>query len=137
MNQVRVNLIEFNPICCNNPRKSHPEKVICYWDCKVNVSLIDAAHCSHIIYTSLGITASGSLTYRFFTESLTISFLKKAAALKSKHPGLKVLVSIGGYEEANMLMWSKLARTFSSRVVFSYELITYLSKHNLDGIGES
>lgn len=109
---------------------------MCYWDCKVNVSLIDAAHCSHIIYSSLGVTASGSLNYRFYTEQLTVRFLKSAVALKAKYPGLKVIASIGGYEEGNMLMWSKLAKTFSSRVVFSYELITYLSKHELDGIGK-
>ena len=67
-------------------------------------------------------------------ESLDIkseSRLKKIAGLKKTHPGLKVLLSVGGWEAGN---FSEMAADETHRKNFCNNCLAAVNKYDLDGI---
>ena len=93
-----------------------------YWD----KTMPDPSLLTHINYSFAHIKSD--------FESLDVkseSRLAQIAALKNKAPGLKVLLSVGGWEAGN---FSEMAASTTHRKNFCNNCLTVVNKYNLDGI---
>ena len=95
----------------------------------LDTSLIDAKRLSHINYAFVDVKDNRAWLHNEKTD--TVNF-NKLNTLKSINPGLKILISIGGWT------WSK---NFSNAVLsdtstqnFAQSAVDIVSKYNLDGI---
>jgi chitinase len=132
-----------------------PEKIVCYWYAEIDASQISPAICTHIIYSFLGVDAQGGLNHLDRTEAqaagnlilieevfeiltihihTTVGYINKLLTLKSQNPNLKFIAAVGGYNEALVPAWSSLAANFRSN--FAKNVLFFLQKYNLNGIGE-
>ena len=93
-----------------------------YWDS----TMPDPAYLTHINYAFAHIKGDfHSLDIK------TPSRLTKIAALKQSHPGLKVVLSIGGWEAGN---FSEMAADKNHRKKFCENCLAAVEQYNLDGI---
>ena len=93
-----------------------------YWD----TTMPDPSLLTHINYSFAHIKSD--------FESLDLkneSRLAKIAALKNGNPGLKVMLSVGGWEAGN---FSEMAADASHRINFCKNCLAAVQKYNLDGI---
>ena len=93
-----------------------------YWEDR----LPDPTYLTHINY------AFGKIDADFETLKISgESRLKKIVALKSSHPQLKVVLSIGGWGAGN---FSEMAADETHRKKFCQNCLNAIKKYNLDGI---
>ncbi|MCQ2974458.1 MAG: glycoside hydrolase family 18 protein [Bacteroidales bacterium] len=57
---------------------------------------------------------------------------KKVKEIKKNNPGLRVLVSVGGYGTSDQ--FSKMASTKSNRTIFVKDVVNFLKRYSFDGI---
>ena len=57
---------------------------------------------------------------------------RELTALRKKHPGLKIVLSVGGWDESTY--FSDAAASASSRKMFAQSCVDLLLEHNLDGV---
>ncbi|KPJ10961.1 putative chitinase 2 [Papilio machaon] len=129
------------------PESGNGKVVICYmttWsiyrteDGKFKISDIDPSLCTHVVYAFAGFDENKN-TVKSLDPGLDIGGqfegggYKPMAALKEKNPNLKVLLSIGGWNEGS-LKFSNLAASSTSRKTFIKSLLDFLNTYGFDGI---
>lgn len=67
----------------------------------------------------------------------TLDLIRSAVNLRNTSPGLRVLVAVGGYNEALVPVWSAMAANSGSRENFARNILSFLQQFNLNGVGES
>jgi len=112
--------------------KKHKPVIIAYvggFRGLINADSIDVHRLSHINYAFIDVKDNRAWLHFEATDTIN---LRKLSELKLKKPGLKILISVGGWT------WSK---NFSDAVLsdtsaknFANSAITIVSKFNLDGI---
>ncbi|XP_013136672.1 PREDICTED: probable chitinase 2 isoform X2 [Papilio polytes] len=133
---------------CQNVSDSGNSKVVmCFmttWsiyrseDAKFKISDIDTSLCTHVVYAF-----SGYDDNRYTVKSLDPGLdrdgkyenagYKAMAALKEQNPNLKVLLSIGGWNEGS-LKFSNLASSATARKTFIKSVLEFLNTYGFDGI---
>ncbi|KAK9504293.1 hypothetical protein O3M35_010659 [Rhynocoris fuscipes] len=94
--------------------------------------------CTHIVYSFAGLnTSSWTITsldpYMDLEENYGKGTYKKMTSLKKSHPGLKVTLAIGGWNEGSF-NYSVLAADPVKREVFTRSLMNFVRKYQFDGI---
>uniref|UniRef100_T1J8F4 chitinase n=1 Tax=Strigamia maritima TaxID=126957 RepID=T1J8F4_STRMM len=100
---------------------------------KYTVDDIPADICTHIIYSFVGLDDK-TWTVKILDPELDVdkgNFLK-FTGLKKKHPHLKTLCAVGGWEEAART-YSKMYADKGRREIFIKSVIAHIKKYNFDG----
>lgn len=111
-----------------------PGKVGCYWQAKINASLIVPNICTHVIYSFLGLDDQGGLTYLWRSEAQALRLISSLVGLRLNNSNLNVLASIQGYNDP---IWSDVAANPEARLNFSQNILQFVQKTELNGIGKS
>ncbi|MDF2632706.1 MAG: hypothetical protein K0Q85_1302 [Caproiciproducens sp.] len=91
---------------------------------------IDASKVTHIHYAFADISSGLQLT---MTDAYTdLKNLEGLRNLKKKNPALKIIISVGGWD--NSKRFSDAALTSSSRETFAQSCLNFILKHGLDGV---
>ncbi|XP_066904778.1 chitinase-like protein EN03 [Halyomorpha halys] len=127
------------------------DRIVCYWNGKsilrqdtghVDVDSIKrgAALCSHLIY---GFAAINDDYYTLEPIDRKIDLdtdkgkgqWRKVAELKKSHPGLTIMLSVGGYEDQEDLdKYLKLLLKQERRTAFATSVVSTLREYGFDGI---
>jgi len=95
----------------------------------VNTDSINVSRLSHINYAFVDVKDNRAWLHNEATDTIN---LRKLSELKKKKPGLKILISLGGWS------WSKnfsdAVLTDSSTRNFANSCIDIMAKYNLDGV---
>ncbi|CAH0716963.1 unnamed protein product, partial [Brenthis ino] len=103
-----------------------------------DISDIEPTLCSHLIYSFVGLDEN-SFKIKHIDQWQDLEKdggkggLKRIVALKEKHKHLKIIVSIGGWNEGSA-KYSKMAGDPKLRNVFVKSAVNFLTIHNLDGL---
>ena len=89
---------------------------------------IPAGKLTHVNFAFARIDAEGRVVFQDPRFEAAIASLVQ---LRQRHPHLKVLVSVGGWEAEG---FSDAALTSASREKFAHSAIDFLRRHRLDGI---
>jgi chitinase len=103
-------------------------RIIAYVGGRTNIWTVDAEKLTHINYAFGQVNDSGEVYLR---NPNSPGHLAQIQALKAKNPGLKVLVSVGGWGADG---FSDAALTEASREKFSASAVDLLKRYGLDGI---
>lgn len=102
-----------------------------------SVADIPAAQLSHVIYAFARIDPGGEIVVG--DEKLDLKGIdgrtpqfQQVRALSRRHPGLKTLISVGGWTWSEC--FSDVAATDKSRTRFAKSAVRFLSSHGFDGI---
>nr|ACP18829.1 chitinase 1 [Chrysomela tremula] len=137
---ICVSFIIFPSIVLSASNKT----VFCYFaswtvyragDGKFDVSNVDPSLCTHIAFAFIGLTDAGSVSILDPWESNDdggYHGFKNIVALKEKNPNLKVLVSMGGYNEGSQ-RFSKVAENVSKRKALAADVLRFIKEWNFDG----
>jgi chitinase len=87
-----------------------------------NINILDYAFAT--VGSDLKITASDS--------SIDYSNFSKLKILKSKYPALKIVISVGGWDDSGM--FSDAALTESSRDTFADSVVSFIKAYGFDGV---
>jgi len=91
---------------------------------------IDATKLTHINYAFADISSGLQLT---MTDANTdTKNLEGLRNLKKKNPALKIIISVGGWD--NSKRFSDAALTSSSREIFAQSCLNFIQKYGLDGV---
>lgn len=73
-----------------------------------------------------------------FVEEFTdiLGFIRSLVGLRSQNPNLKVLVSIGGYNDYLLPIWSNIAANSDLRNNLASNVLSFLQINDLNGVGE-
>ncbi|GJQ78433.1 hypothetical protein Trydic_g11554 [Trypoxylus dichotomus] len=123
----------------------HGKVVACYWSTwsiyrpgrgKFQLEDVNPTLCTHLIFafTLLDDKDSSIKTIGTWTD-LTLDSAKRnnVSKLKEKYPHLKVLVSIGGWQDGS-IKYSKMAANPHMRNNFINNTIDFIREHNFDGL---
>ena len=91
---------------------------------------INASGLNVINYAFASIGADLKITVS--DSSIDYSNFSKLAALKSRYPGLKTVISIGGWDGSGR--FSDAALTDSSRAVFAASVVSFIKTYSFDGV---
>lgn len=122
-------------------------KVVCYYDSrafqreglgKVQVSDLEGAlsQCTHLVY--------GYLTINEQKRAVTLNpardldhgsrMFREVTGLKSRHPGLKVLLGVGGDVSGEPDKWLQLLEQSTSRIAFINSVYDLIKTYGFDGL---
>lgn len=91
---------------------------------------INAFKLTHINYAFAGISSDLKLT--LMNASTDIKNIQGLNNLKKKNPSLKIIISVGGWDESKR--FSDAALTESSRETFAQSCLDFILKYKLDGV---
>ncbi|XP_030368868.1 acidic mammalian chitinase-like [Scaptodrosophila lebanonensis] len=123
---------------------SSDQIINCYWgtwanyrpgDGKFEPSNIDTSLCTHISYTFFGISESGefkSLDPWLDLDS-GLGFISKTIALKQKNSNLKIIATVGGWNEGSN-KYSAMAADPNKRALFISSALSFIQEHGFDGL---
>lgn len=63
-------------------------------------------------------------------------FIESLVAMKRQNPNLKTLAAVGGYNPEMIPLWYTLAENSESRIKFARNILHFLERTHLDGIGK-
>lgn len=94
---------------------------------------IDGNLCTHVMYSFMGISTGGDI--RILDKWLDISLhnFQKTVKLKRKFPHLKIMASVGGWNERSAT-FSAVAKNARLRENFANNALNFVRKYNFDGI---
>ncbi|KAL8595019.1 hypothetical protein ACOMHN_001998 [Nucella lapillus] len=124
------------------PSPAQPEKVkMCYFanwaqhkagEDRFTPEKIDASLCTHILYAFAHINADG--TDLETTHPTDTEFYTKIINLKNKHPGLKVLLSVGGAGLEQTERFNMVASSVELTTRFVENAVAFLNRYGFDGL---
>lgn len=118
-----------------------PDEVFCYWgtwshyrpgDGQYRVENIDGELCTVIMYAFFGINGDGSIRIMDPWLDIDLQNIEKTVALKQRWPHLKVLPSIGGWNEGSAT-FSQVARNPDLRRQFADNALAFVNQWGFDG----
>ncbi|XP_015515301.2 probable chitinase 2 [Neodiprion lecontei] len=128
-------------------RPQHDKVVVCYvssWaiyrpgNGRFGFDELQAEHCTHLVYAFAGLNASTSSIrsidpWADLEEGGAKGGYKRMTELRNKHPGLKVTIAIGGWNEGSA-NYSELAASPQRRQTFVNSAVDFVRKYNFDGL---
>ena len=93
-------------------------------------SSIDAKKLTHINYAFAGISQDNKILLN--NPTVDLKNLEGLRNLRNQNPDLKILISVGGWDDSKY--FSNVALTAQSRETFADSCVSFLIKHDLDGI---
>ncbi|KAL3277279.1 hypothetical protein HHI36_012629 [Cryptolaemus montrouzieri] len=115
--------------------------VVCYFSSwavyrqgygKFSPQNIDPNLCTHILYTFIGLNPDGSVNILDPQAAIVDNEFQDAVNLKSQNKDLKVLVSMGGYNE-NSYTYSEVFGNPTLRAYFVQNVVNFLNQYGFDG----
>ncbi|CAG7717551.1 unnamed protein product [Allacma fusca] len=109
-------------------------KIVCYYGSWANVdSIIPGDKCTHVIYSFIGLDDK-TWRYKFLDgdDNWTRSRLRQFLTLKTKFPGTKFHIAIGGGSEGSD-KYSRMAEVASRRQTFVQSIVEFLREYQFDG----
>ncbi|ERL88103.1 hypothetical protein D910_05492 [Dendroctonus ponderosae] len=102
---------------------------------KFDIENIDTSLCTHIAFTFLGVEEDGSLNILDPWESDPdgLNGFQRLVNLKSQNSKLKVLASLGGWNEGSE-KYSKVVADPTKRAVLVNAVLNFLGKYGFDGL---
>lgn len=103
---------------------------------KFDIDLIDPHLCTHLIYTFVGLNGDDIKVldpWQDLPDNGGKNGFGRFNALKSRNPGLKTLIAIGGWNEGSE-KYSVMARDPGSRARFVKNAVTFVKKYGFDGL---
>lgn len=70
-------------------------------------------------------------------KSCYAEHIGRIVALRNQRPDLKVLAAVGGYNEPMQIHWSTMAANPEARGNFARNVLDFIRRANLNGIGEN
>lgn len=116
-------------------------RVVCYFESwavyrpdkgKFNVSNIDPHLCTHIHYGFVGLEESGKLQILDDWEANGMFELQHLLALKEVNPDLKLVVSMGGWNEGSE-KYSRVSASPEKRKVLVDTAVEFIEQYKFDG----
>jgi chitinase len=110
-------------------------KIVCYYGSWAQVdSLIPGDKCTHVIYSFIGLDDQ-TWRYKFLDgyDDWTRTRLREFLSLKSKFPGTKFLIAVGGGAEGSD-KYSRMAEVSSRRQTFVQSIVEFLREYQFDGV---
>lgn len=121
--------------------------VVCYYGSwahwrpatgRLGSSDINPFLCTHLIYSFLRInpsnfSVSSNDPYLDLEGGTRVGSFNRILALRHKNPQLKVMISVGGWNEGSQL-FSNMSLTPGSRKVFIRSLVNFLDDYPFDGV---
>ncbi|CRK90408.1 CLUMA_CG004159, isoform A [Clunio marinus] len=101
---------------------------------EISANQINPSICTHVIYSFIGLDSNGGLNYLWRSEGQSIGFINGMNNLKAQNPNLKTIVAVGGGNDGLVPVWSQMAANPNSRSNFASNILSFLRKHNLDGV---
>ncbi|KAK7070519.1 Cht3p [Halocaridina rubra] len=124
------------------PDTTDDYKIVCYFtnwawyrqgEGKYTPDDIDASLCTHIVYGFAVLNGNNLLIKPHDTwADFDNNFYETVTSYKSN--GVKVLIAIGGWNDSAGNKYSRLVATADSRRRFIEHVITFILKHNFDGL---
>lgn len=98
------------------------------------IDMIDTSLCTHIIYAFAGIDHESRLkSLHPMNELVYQGSYTKLTNLKKINPKLKILLSVGGWNEGSF-RYSNMAANLTARKNFAKTSVQMLQKYNFDGL---
>ncbi|BCN31451.1 glycoside hydrolase family 18 protein [Anaeromicropila herbilytica] len=112
-----------------------PKKIVGYYGAWAAYSSftpdkIDVSKLTHINYAFANINQYNQISLGY--PDIDLSNFSKLRALKKKKPGLKTLISVGGWTWSTR--FSDIASTSASRAKFADSLVFFIDKYGFDGV---
>ena len=130
----------------SNNSKGSEFKLVCYYGSwshwrstigKLSSSEIDPFLCTHLIYSFLNInpnfTVSPNDPYLDLEGGTRVGSYNKFLALRDQNPKLRVMISIGGWNQGSQV-FSNMSLTPGSRKIFIRSLLLFLDQYPFDGV---
>jgi len=112
------------------PARATEPQIVAYYDGGMPVAAIPVQHLNTLIYAFEEPNAAGRCARPSGTQQHTIAQLRQ---LRRRHPGLTLLVSIGGWDQAPE--YSNIALTPASRAAFARSCVRrMIAQDHFDGI---
>ncbi|CAL7949849.1 unnamed protein product [Xylocopa violacea] len=119
------------------------KKIVCYYGSwaayrnglgKFDVSDINPALCTHIIYAFIGINTTGDVEILDSWRDLPNGRdgYGQFTRLRRQNPGIKVMVAMGGWNEGST-KYSEVVAKPNMRVRFVHNVINFLKEYDFDG----
>lgn len=89
---------------------------------------LDPCLCTHVLYSFVPM-ANNALN----PTGQDLDYFKRMSAWKAKNPNIKVLMSVGGWNEGST-NFNSISSTDANRQTFCQSVIKYCRQYNLDGI---
>lgn len=91
--------------------------------------------CSHLLYGFAGIDPATN-KIRSLNEPLDIGrgHYRTISHLKQKYPNLKVLLSVGGFADPNVDIYSGILESSAARITFINSVYTQVKTYDFDGL---
>jgi GH18 family chitinase len=112
----------------------HHHSIVCFYHSNINVSLLNANICTHIVYTSLGTDADGNIIFPFVDDMQVLSELNFLEKMRKNHDKLKLLISVGDKGESQRRSFNSMLGTSHSRKNFARNIVGFCRRVNFDGI---
>ncbi|KAF7265572.1 hypothetical protein GWI33_021026 [Rhynchophorus ferrugineus] len=101
---------------------------------KFDIEDIDPTLCTHVAFTFLGIQENGSISILdpWESDSDGLNGFQRFVNLKNQNPNLKVIVSMGGWNEMSE-KYSEVVADATKRTVLKNEVLAFIQAHKFDG----
>jgi chitinase len=95
---------------------------------------IDPFLCTHVIIAYAAFTKGGSIMAVDAYDEGPNGFYHRTVNLRKQNPSLKILISVGG-ADFGARQFSTMAKSFLTRTNFVSTSLSFLKKHDFDGMG--
>lgn len=122
--------------------KARPGVVVCYyqtwaykrpWPMTYDIEDIPSDLCTHLIYSFVGLdNSTWKVTHIDEEFDLGKDGLSRFVSLKRRHPHLKTLLAVGGWDEGGQ-KYSDMVSSQSRRKVFVQSALEWVLKYGFDG----
>lgn len=116
--------------------------IFCYWGTwsyyrtgngQFRAEHIDGSQCTHIMYAFFGISAAGNVRILDSNLDIVQRNIQKTVELKLKWPHLKIIASVGGWNEGSTV-FSAVAKDANLRETYANNVLAFVRMYGFDGI---
>lgn len=110
------------------PKASSSSIFFCYWTGYSSASSKpDPSYCSHLSYAFINFADSNG---KLFDKYNNLGAFKN---FRNTHPNVKLLISIGGWNEIDTPIFAQIAKSSSLRQTFANNVLNMIQSNNLHG----
>jgi chitinase len=93
---------------------------------------VDPNLCTHILYAFVGLNEDGTIAILDDWEITGLNELKHLVSLKDENPNLKIILSMGGWNEGST-KYSEVAKNANKRSTLVNSVLSFLDENEFDG----
>ncbi|XP_013176361.1 PREDICTED: probable chitinase 2 [Papilio xuthus] len=147
-NKIILLFVVLTAVCflqCHSTGPTHGKVVMCYlatWatyrpgEGKFDLTDLDPSLCTHVVYIFAGLDEN-MMTIKSIDSALEKGYsnagYQSLAKLKERFPHLKIILSVGGWNEGTT-KYSKMAADSNFRAKFIQSTVEFLKLHQFDGL---